>query len=46
MENYLEITGDTSSRRQVFIPQGIDEPYDTTLVMDDGHMDNLSASSV
>lgn len=36
MENSLEITGDSFSRRQVFIPQGIDEPYDITLVVDDG----------
>ena len=36
MENSLEITGDNFSRRQVFIPQGIDEPNDITLVVDDG----------
>ena len=36
MENSLEITGDNFSRRQVFIPQGIDEPYVITLVVDDG----------
>ena len=36
MENYLEITGDNFSRRPVFIPQGIDKPYDITLVVDDG----------
>ena len=36
MENYLEITGDNFSRRPVFIPQGIDNPYDITLVVDDG----------
>ena len=36
MENSSEITGDNFSRRQVFIPQGIDEPYDITLVVDDG----------
>ena len=36
MENSLEITGDGFSRRQVFIPQGADEPYDMTLVVDDG----------
>ena len=35
MENYLEITGDNFSRRPVFIPQGIDKPYDITLVVDD-----------
>ena len=36
MENYLEKTGDNFSRRPVFIPQGIDKPYDITLVVDDG----------
>ena len=36
MENSLQITGDNFSRRQVFIPQGIDEPYAITLVVDDG----------
>ena len=36
MENSLEITGDNFSRRQVFIPQEIDEPFDITLVVDDG----------
>ena len=36
MENSLQITGDNFSRRQVFIPQGIDQPYDITLVVDDG----------
>lgn len=36
MENSLEITCVNFSRRQVFIPQGIDEPYDITLVVDDG----------
>ena len=35
MENYLEINGDNFSRRPVFIPQGIDKPYDITLVVDD-----------
>ena len=30
------ITGDNFSRRPVFIPQGIDKPYDITLVVDDG----------
>ena len=36
MENSLQITGNNFSRRQVFIPQGIDKPYDITLVVDDG----------
>ena len=36
IENSLQITGDNFSRRQVFIPQGIDKPYDITLVVDDG----------
>ena len=41
MENSLEITGDSFSRGQVFIPQGIDEPYDITLVVDDGKKINV-----
>lgn len=36
MENSVEITDDSFSRRQVFIPQGIHEPYDITLVVHDG----------